>query len=42
MEGMTDKQFETMLDLIIQTVKDSKSIEDAVQKLEQLKERNKP
>lgn len=39
MEGMTDKQFETMLDLIIQTVKDSKSIEDAVQKLEQLKEK---
>lgn len=39
MEGMTDKQFETMFDLIIQTVKDSKSIEDAVQKLEQLKEK---
>lgn len=35
-EGMTSKEFETVLKMIIQIIKDSKDKEDAVKKIEAL------
>ena len=35
-EGMTDEQFNIVLKLIIQIIKDSESKEDAVKKIEEL------
>ncbi len=35
-EEMTDKQMTTILKLIIQTIKDSDSKEDAIKKIEEL------
>lgn len=35
-EYMTDEQFQIFLKLVLQIVKDSKSVEDAVEKLENI------
>lgn len=36
MEGMTNQQFDQVLKMIIQIIKDSKDKEDAIKKIEEL------
>ena len=36
-KGMTDEQFEIVLKMILQIVKDSKDKEDAIKKIEELR-----
>lgn len=36
-KGMTDEQFEMVLKMILQIVKDSKDKEDAIKKIEELR-----
>lgn len=38
MEGMTDSQAKLLLELVIETLKGSKDLEEAIQKIESIKE----